>query len=303
MDRVRKALSSTDIHGLLYDEPMKNHTSFGVGGPADCYVAPATIDELISVLDAARGCEAPVFVLGSGANILVSDRGIRGVVIDMHHFDYCVRCGNRLTAGAGVNIVDLTARALIYELSGLEFIHGMPGSVGGSVWMNARCYETSIVERIVEVGLIDENLDTIRMSVDPKSFSYKRSPYQQMDVVITEAVFELYPGTSQTIVDEMESRRADRERKGHYRFPSVGSVFKNNRAFGEPTGAIIDGLELRGFAIGGAKIADYHANIVINQGQAAAADILSVIEHVERIVEEQRGFVLEREVLLVGDWE
>ena len=281
---------------------MKDHTSFRVGGPADCYVKPTTIEDLSNVLGAARECETATFVLGAGANILVSDRGIRGVVVDMTHFNYCVRNGERLTAGAGLNMSDLTQRALLHSLSGLEFIHGMPGSVGGSVWMNARCYETSICERLSEVGLIDENLDTVRISVDPSDFSYKKSPFQRMDAVITDAVFDLRPGEYHAIRNEMESRRDDRKRKGHYQFPSVGSVFKNNRKFGEPTGAIIDALGLKGFALGGAKIADYHANIVINAGGATALDILSVIEHVERIVRENRGYALEREVLLVGEW-
>ena len=282
---------------------MKDHTSFGVGGPADCYVAPATIDALSLVMSVARVHELTTFVLGSGANILVSDRGIRGVVIDMRNFNYCVRSDNRITAGAGMNMSDLTKRALIHDLSGLEFIHGMPGSVGGSVWMNARCYGISIAERITEVGLIDAKGETIRMPVEPSDFSYKHSPFQQMDAIITDAVFDLHPGERIKIRDAMEMRRADREQKGHYRFPSVGSVFKNNRAFGEPTGAIIDALGLKGFTSGGAKVAEYHANIVINAEGASARDILSVIEHVERIGQEKRGYTLEREVLLVGDWE
>ncbi len=281
---------------------MSCHTSFRVGGPADLYVAPLDTRDIIEIRRLARRTGSSLFVVGAGANILVSDRGIRGIVVDMRMFDYAVRDGSRLIAGAGSAVTRVCEIAATCGLSGFEFIYAMPGSVGGAVWMNARCYGRSVSDVLESVTVVRPDGATGRIVVDPSRFSYKSSPFQQTDVIIVEAAFRLRSGKRDAIRRAMRERFDDRRAKGHFRAPSVGSIFKNNRTFGAPTGQIIDSLGLKGFRIGGAHVAEYHANIIVNSGDATAGDILEVIEHVERCVRERTGIVLEREVRLVGEW-
>ena len=169
--------------------------------------------------------------------------------------------------------------------------------------MNARCYGSSIVDVLSEVHLVDETGQAEVYRPREGDFGYKLSPFQSRRAVIIDAAFTLEPADPASLREEMRRFYSDREGKGHFAAPSAGSVFKNNRDFGSPTGAIIDTLGLRGHQIGGARISDRHANIIINTGNATATDILRLIELVERRVRVELGFELEREVLLVGDWE
>jgi UDP-N-acetylmuramate dehydrogenase len=281
---------------------MNNHVSFRVGGPADAYVIPENAGDVRELLRLRRELGVSLFILGAGANILVSDLGIRGIVVDMKRFNYCYAEGTQMVAGAGTPMSRASECAAAKNLSGLEFIYGMPGSVGGSVWMNARCYQRSISESLTSVTLVDGNGDIFAKPIDTAEFSYKKSPFQRMTGVILEAIFGLHPGNGTEIASSMKTRYNDRRNKGHFAAPSVGSVFKNNHSFGAPTGKILDELGLRGYTVGNARIAEFHANIVINRGNAKAADILTVIEHAEKLASKARGISLEREVILVGEW-
>jgi UDP-N-acetylmuramate dehydrogenase len=287
---------------------MWKHTTFQVGGPADLYFRPETVDEVTQIVHAAREENIPLFVLGGGANILVSDRGIRGIVLDTAAFA-SVRFeaqadGSMLfRAGAGMAVSDASAEAAGQNLSGMAFIYAMPGSVGGAVWMNARCYGASISDILVHVDYIDEAGSFHHYIPQAEDFAYKISPFQGRRTVILEAAFRLLPGSAELLWKEMREVEADRRKKGHFAAPCAGSVFKNNREFGAPSGRIIDGLGLRGFSIGGAKVSDLHANIVVNTGSATAADIKAVMDHLQQSVLRERGFLLDPEVLLVGEWD
>lgn len=287
---------------------MAEHTTFKVGGPADLYVRPETADEVTRIIYAAREASIPLFVLGGGANILVSDRGIRGIVLDTSAFSSArfeaQPDGTTLfRAGAGMAVSDASAEAAGHNLAGMAFIFAMPGSVGGAVWMNARCYGASVSDILVHVDFIDEAGSFHHYLPREEDFAYKVSPFQGRSTVILEAGFRLLPGSADVLWKEMHEVEADRERKGHFAAPCAGSVFKNNREFGAPSGRIIDGLGLRGFRIGGAKVSDLHANIVVNSGNATAADIKAVIDHLQQAVLREHGFLLDPEVLLVGDWQ
>lgn len=304
MNNLRQLLDKVNLNGSLrFDEPMASHTSFRVGGPADAFAVPDGVDDLRRLMEARAHGHMPVFVLGEGANILVADAGIRGLVIDMRLFTKLKANGATIHAGAGLDVSALCEEAADRELSGVEFLFAMPGSVGGAVWMNARCYGKSISEVLESVTLVDEAGECKTLGVDRSEFAYKRSPYQRMRSVIVEAAFTLQPGSAATIREAMEGYRSDRERKGHFTAPSAGSVFKNSRAFGSPTGKLIDDLGLRGYRIGGAQISSYHANIFVNAGKARADDLRQLIELVEQRVYEAYGFRLEREVILVGAWD
>ena len=303
MTNLKELAGKINIAGSLrLSEPLKEHTSYKVGGPADLFGEPETVADVVTLLEAAAEHDLPVFVLGAGANILVSDRGIRGMVLSTERLRSVCVDGERIVAQAGCAISLVSEAAAAVGLSGLAFIYSMPGSVGGAVWMNARCYGSSISDVLEWVEILDENGAVVRIDVQQDQFDYKVSPFQKRRAVILSACFRLRHGERAAILEEMEANRADRERKGHFAAPSAGSVFKNNRSFGNPSGKIIDSLGLRGYSIGGAKISDYHANMIINTGSATAFDIEALTRYVARRVKDELGYELEREVIPVGDW-
>lgn len=305
MQTVGELLKKINIESpVLLDEPMHRHTSFRIGGPADAYVRVRDEAELQRLFALILEAGLPYFILGEGANILVSDRGIRGIVLDLAGLRACRldAAGPTLIAGAGAGMSAVCEQARDWNLSGLEFAYWMPGSVGGSIYMNARCYGNSVSDRLEYVDILDENAVRSRCPVGGEDFGYKRSPFQKRKVVILAGAFRLQAGERGQIEAKMRSYAADREAKGHFRFPCAGSVFKNNRDFGRPTGKIVDELGLKGTRIGGAELAAFHANIIINRGQARADEVLALIQLIEERVRSSFGYHLEREILLVGEW-
>jgi len=298
---------------IRYDEPMSRHTTFKVGGRADVWIRPGK--EIFpayaaALLKAASEEGIPVFILGAGANIVVSDRGIRGIVLDTASYRGVGKREDRVAAAtpfsvsvlAGTSVDGLSSRLAERGLSGLEFLSGMPGSVGGAVWMNARCYERSVSDALLETEILDEDFNRVKIPFNAEDFAYKKSPFQTREVLILSARFAVTFGLHADIRRQNASYRLDRTEKGHYRYPSAGSAFKNNRDFGNPTGKIIDQLSLRGFSIGGAQVAPWHGNIIINTGNATASDIKTLMNEIARRVKEERGFDLESEIIFAGDW-
>jgi UDP-N-acetylmuramate dehydrogenase len=206
-----------------------------------------------------------------------------------------------LLARSGTPVDEAAAAAAAAGLGGLEFLAGMPGTVGGAVWMNARCYGKSVSDVLAETEILDEAGARRWIPARPEDFGYKKSPFQGQRALILSARFALKPRPEAEIRREMEEHRRDREAKGHYRYPSAGSVFKNSRDFGKPAGKIIDELGLRGLAIGGAQVAPWHGNIIINTGTASASDIRALTEEVAARVKAALGLRLEPEILFVGD--
>ena len=306
--------NSCDVD-ILRDEPMSAHTTFKVGGPADFYIRPkdCCFPRFCSfLLSLARAEKIPVFILGGGANIVVSDRGVRGIVLDTGGWNGGSVTEDGLVFKSGTSIDEAAEFAASRALCGLEFLAGMPGSIGGAVWMNARCYGSEIADVLSWTEIIDneqmtDNGEPVIKRIatgqgEGNGFGYKRSPFQGKDALILCACFKLKPGDENEIRSQMEKNRRDRQEKGHYRFPCAGSAFKNNHAFGKPTGQIIDELGLRGFQIGGAQVAPFHGNIVINAGNATAKDIRALMDEVAEKVKAATGFVLEPEILFAGDW-
>jgi UDP-N-acetylmuramate dehydrogenase len=291
-----------------FDEPLAAHTSFRVGGPADLWIRPR--EDLLPPLAEfllRRAREAPLFILGGGANLVAGDRGIRGIVLDTGGWTGIQRDGGQLYIKSGTSIDDMTEYAALQGLSGLEFLAGMPGTLGGALWMNARCYEKSISDILTETEILDMaggKPEKRRVSRYSGDFGYKKSPFQSLQGrgnIILGALLALSPGDPEKIRREMDEHRRDRKQKGQYCYPSAGSVFKNNRNFGTSTGQIIDKLGLRGLRIGGAQVAPWHGNIIINTGGASAADIRSLTDLVAARVKAERGLELEREILFVGE--
>ena len=283
-------------------EPMAGRTSFRIGGPADLFVSPATAEEAGRALALCVRESIPCFLLGGGTNILVSDRGIRGVVIDLSRLSGMTADGTLVIALGGTPVSSVAEFALARGLTGLEFAFALPGSVGGAVWMNARCYEGEVSAVLEYVDYLGPDLVERRHAMDPAEWDYKHSPFQAMSATIHRAGFRLAPGDPVRIRRLMDDHRRDRESKGHFLYPCAGSVFKNNRLFGAPTGRLVDSLGLKGRRIGGAQVAPFHGNIIINTGGATSGDVRALIELMEEEVRRSLGFRLEREVLLVGDW-
>jgi len=315
-----------------FNESMADHTTFKTGGPADLWIRPegdCFPEYAALLLESARSEGIPVFILGGGANLVVSDEGIRGIVLDTSGYKGLVTSGWGLGSEVGKYSASLTR--LDYEqqshsplatrhsslfragtavddaveiaaemgLSGLEFLAGMPGSMGGALWMNARCYDREMSDVVVEVQVLDRGEISV-FAPKKEEFSYKKSPFQGKDSLILAVSVALEQKEPSAIREACALHRKDREAKGHYRFPSAGSVFKNNRAFGKPTGQIIDELGLKGMAVGGAQVAPWHGNIIINGGNAHSADILALVEMLEERVKAALGIELEREILFTG---
>jgi len=258
---------------------------------------------------AARKEGLPLFVLGGGANVLVGDRGMRGIVLDTSLLRGVRAEGGQLVAGAGLAMDELCLEALARGRGGLEDFAGMPGSVGGAVYMNARCYEVEISQVLAWASSARIEGALSRRPVAAREWSYKRSPYQgggpASGELVLEAAFSLRALDDVGVAHAasvMRARRADREAKGHYRLPSAGSVFKNDRSFGAPTGALLDRLGLRGRRIGDALVSPWHANIFVNAGAATAADMRSLIELAQAEARAKLGLELEPEVMMVGDF-
>ena len=299
------------------NEPMKDHTTFKVGGKADFWVCPdgeGFLSFCTSLMTCAKMENIPVFILGGGANIVVSDKGIRGIVIDLSAWNgesvwSLCKEEDEIVFKSGTSLDEAADTACAAGLSGLEFLAGMPGTIGGAVWMNARCYGSEIADTIKWAEVIcceQENKGEYIIkrfeSINKSSFGYKKSPFQKMDCLILSAAFKLKKGNKDKILLEMENNREDRSKKGHYNFPSAGSAFKNNHDFGKPTGQIIDELGLKGLKKGGAQIAPFHGNIVINTGNAKASDIRALMDDVSAKVKKACGFTLESEIIFAGEW-
>ncbi len=295
---------------IALDEPMALHTSLRIGGPADALVAPATAEELEILVRKARDEGVALSFIGGGANILVGDRGIRGIVVDLRSLRTIAFEGTgggllRVRAGAGAGLSRLCEEALALGRGGLENFYAMPGSVGGSVYMNARCYEIEMSQCLESVSFLDRQGRRRSLEIEPAEWSYKRSPFQPGQVeagaLILEASFLLRPTDPELIRATMIGRLRDREAKGHFRLPSAGSMFKNDRSLGKPTGAILDSLGFRGRRIGDAMVSPWHANIFVNAGRARASDMLALVELARAEAQRSLGVAIEPEVLFVGE--
>jgi UDP-N-acetylmuramate dehydrogenase len=309
--KTQAAFSGT----AAFDEPMSGHTTFNIGGPADLYLRPAAdcfIPYSAALLRLARAGGIPVYILGGGANLLVSDAGVRGVVLDTGSWTGLMdgeagRAARRgpdgaaiATFRAGTPMDEAVRWAQERALAGLEDFAGLPGTIGGALWMNARCYESEAADTLTQTILLDERLAPVTEPADHALFSYKQSPFQGRRALILGASFALKPGDKTRIAQKTRDIRADRERKGHFRFPSAGSVFKNNRAHERPAGKIIEELNLRGTRSGGAQIAPWHGNFIINTGGATADDVRHLIALAQERAYKAFGISLECEVLFIA---
>jgi UDP-N-acetylmuramate dehydrogenase len=296
-----------DPRRALFDEPMRDHTTFRIGGPADIFLKINSVNELSSALKLSRDEKIPCFILGGGANLLVGDKGIRGIVLDLSGLSGMVRTSTGLCVKAGSTVDATCENALALGLGGgLADFFGMPGTLGGAIYMNARCYGRDIFELVESLTLLSPEGKVSEFSPGSAAWGYKKSPFMpgggREGFTVVEIKLRAEPENPLAVARLMRERRADRIKKGHYRFPSAGSMFKNDRRFGEPTGVILDRLGLKGCRVGDAAISPYHANIFVNLGAATARDMRALVEKSQDLVQASLGEKPEPEVLFVGEF-
>ena len=321
---IKQILKNHDafIGDILENEPLAPRTTFKVGGCAELFIAPQNYYSFQIAIDALLQNKIRFFIMGGGSNIVFPDEGFKGAVISTCNFNDTAfyapsnispKFGQiklqknqvLITCFSGTPMAAFVNFCVQNNISGMEQFAGLPGSVGGAVFMNARCFDKSISDILFSVSYMDYSDSKIKLNqqlMDPKDWAYKKSPYQTGNHFITTATFLLTQknaSDNEKIDAECKKYIAERVSKGHFKFPSAGSVFKNNRSFGMPSGQIIDQAGLRGYAIGGAKVADFHGNFIINSGNAKACEIKQLVEYVQNKVHEKFGFSLEPEIIFV----
>ena len=285
---------------VFFNEPMKKHTSFKIGGPADILVQPQDADALAQALAAARDYEVPVTILGNGSNVLVRDKGIRGLVIKIGNALKTFRQdGERLYFGAGYSLALASRKAWECGLSGMEFAVGIPGSIGGAVYMNAGAYNGEMKCVVESVRVMDMAGKAMELTAEDLQFGYRKTSLQQSGYIITEVCLKMQPGDKDAIKAMMDDFSSRRISKQPLELPSAGSMFK--RPPGHFAGTLIEQAGLKGYTVGGAQVSEKHAGFVVNRGSATAADVLQLIADVRRIVMEKAGVELHPEVLVIGE--
>ncbi len=295
--KLRGVLNESQI---LLNEPMKYHTTFQIGGPADYLLLPSSVAQVVAVFKLIRAYELPLTVLGNGSNILVLDNGIRGVVVkfDEQMSALSVRRGT-VYAGSGALLKNLSKFAASNALTGLEFAVGIPGSVGGAVFMNAGAYDGEIGRVVSAVTAVTQDGKVVKYKADEVQFGYRHSIFQENKQVICEVEFSLRKGEPAAIYAKMAELTSRRESKQPLEMPSAGSTFK--RPPGYFAGTLIEETGLKGFTVGGAQVSLKHAGFVVNVGEATASDVLRLISEVQRQVFEKHGVKLHPEVRTIGE--
>ncbi|SQI02782.1 UDP-N-acetylmuramate dehydrogenase [Clostridium perfringens] len=283
---------------ITVDSPMSEHIYFRVGGPADILVTPVNEEQVVNTLKLCREYNVPYFVLGNGSNILVKDGGISGVVIKFNKLNKITTEGNCVTAQSGALLKDVSKAALENNLRGFEFACGIPGSIGGAVFMNAGAYDGEMAHVIKSARVIDENCNIKNLTKEELELGYRSSIVMKKGYVVIEATVELESGEYASIKDKIDDLTNRRESKQPLEYPSAGSTFK--RPEGYFAGKLIQDSGLKGFSIGGAAVSEKHSGFVINKGGATAKDVLDVIAHVQKTVKENFDVELHTEVRIIG---
>lgn len=285
---------------LLLAEPMTKHTSFHIGGPAELMAQPQSEAELQSLLLKAAEAAVPVTLVGNGSNLLVRDKGIRGLVIKLGSMLRDIKVsGNVLTFGSGVSLAQASKKAAELGLSGMEFAVGIPGSIGGAVYMNAGAYDGEMSKVVKSVRVMDAAGEVSELSASELDFGYRHSALQGSGKIVTSVTVELAAGDKQAIAEKMADFSNRRITKQPLELPSAGSMFK--RPPGYFAGTLIDQTGLKGYTVGGAQVSTKHAGFVVNIGGATAADVLQLISDVQAKVFAAHGVHLEPEVLVLGE--
>jgi len=286
---------------ILEAEPMSRHTTFRIGGPAELFLVPKSTEEIAGIFKICREEGIPWFVLGNGSNLLVSDKGYQGVVIQLYKgFGEVKVQGCQITAQAGALLSQIAAAAREESLTGFEFAGGIPGTLGGAVVMNAGAYGGEMKDVIKEVTVLTREGEIRTLQAEELAMGYRTSAIKEAGYIVLSAVLSLEKGDKEQIKARMQELAGMRSSKQPLQYPSAGSTFK--RPEGYFAGKLIMDSGLRGYQVGGAQVSEKHCGFVINTGNATARDVRNLMADVQRIVEEKYGVKLEPEVKFLGDF-
>lgn len=286
---------------LLFNEPLRNHTTFRVGGEADAFLSIKTQEELIKAVQLCSQKKVPYFILGNGSNLLVSDKGFCGLVISIgKEFAQITREGNRITAQAGALLSTVAQLAAKNGLTGMEFASGIPGSIGGAMVMNAGAYDGEMKMIVESVTVLTEDGQIHTFSNEEMEFGYRTSRLKREKGIVLSVTVMLSEGDKDAVIEKMHDFAARRREKQPLEYPSAGSTFK--RPEGMFAGKLIMDAGLRGYTVGGAQVSEKHCGFVINKDKATAEDIYTLIHDVQAKVKEAAGVILEPEVIFIGDF-
>ena len=300
-EKYYEELKQLEVGTVLKDEPLYKHTTYRVGGPAKLFVKVQHVDGLIEVIKYCRKHRIPLFVIGRGSNLLFSDKSFDGIIISLENMNQYHVNGSEVTAQSGVTMIKLAYDCANIGLSGFEFMGGIPGNIGGGIFMNAGAYKSCLSEVVKSVKVLDERLKVVELSKDEMDFSYRHSIIQDHPKwIVLEATFELENKSVEEINETLDKRKERRMSTQPWNKPSAGSVFRNPE--GSSAWKYIDDAGLRGYEIGGAQVSPKHSNFIVNNGYASAKDIYDLIFYVQKTVQDQFGVLLKPEVRFIN-WE
>lgn len=301
MDLYQKLCDIMGRDHVKEQEPMSKHTTFRVGGPADYFLTPETTKQMKQLLKLCKAAAVPCFVMGNGSNLLVGDKGYRGIVINIGKLwsEICIE-EKKVTAGAGVLLSKLAKEIADGSLAGFEFASGIPGTLGGAVVMNAGAYGGEMKDILISATVMNENGQIITLSKEELELGYRTSCIIKKNYILLEATLLLLEGNKEEIISRMEELNKRRKEKQPLEYPSAGSTFK--RPVGHFAGKLIMDSGLAGFKVGGAMVSSKHCGFVINEDHAKATDILELCKQVKAIVKEKFDVELELEVKTIGEF-
>ena len=301
LDFYNQLINCIDKERVLVDEPMKQHTTFRVGGNADYFVMPQNAEEVKNIVALCKEADMPYYILGNGSNLLVGDKGYRGVIIQIYKEMNHIRIeDDKVFAQAGALLSRVGTATLEAELTGFEFAAGIPGTVGGAVFMNAGAYGGEMKDIIASATVLTQDGDIITINKEDLELGYRTSVIAKKGYVVLEAEYQLQKGDKEAIRARMDELKVQRVTKQPLEYPSAGSTFK--RPEGYFAGKLIQDAGLRGFQVGGAEVSEKHCGFVINKDQATAADIQELMRQVSDKVMQEFGVKLEPEVKTLGEF-
>ncbi|MDW5549228.1 UDP-N-acetylmuramate dehydrogenase [Methanosarcina sp.] len=304
MDKV-SSLINKNVGDIYLKEPLSKHSSWRIGGPADLLIEPYTTEQILEIVRYADLMKIPTVVIGNGTNLLFSDEGFRGIIIKMgKNFSKYTIKGNRACAEAGIWTPKFAKILSDNGLSGLEHAIGIPGTLGGLVFMNGGSGGKCIGDIVKKIWVIDKNYNLISFSKSECDFSYRKSVFQDSNYIICKIELECEAGEKENIKFEMRNILDNRKNKFPLNYPNCGSVFLSNPVVNDtfaPPGKLIEEAGLKGYQVGGAQISEKHANFIVNLGNATAKDVISIVQYALKIVYQRYGLYLESEIKYVGE--
>ena len=294
--------SKLNKENLYYDEPMAKHTSFKIGGPADVFIKVDNIEELKETLDLSKKNQIPLTIIGNGSNILVTDKGIRGITAKLNLKDIEIENENNkqiIKVDAGVPVGLLAQKLLKEEITGFEELSGIPGTIGGAVIMNAGAHGKELKDILKKVTAMDYNGNIHEFTNEECQFSYRNSRFQKEKYIILQATLELEKGNSTEIKEKMDEYMQFRKEKQPIEYPNAGSTFKRGEDF--VTAKLIDEAGLKGYEIGGAQVSEKHAGFIVNVDNATAKDVIELTDYIKEKIEEKFGKKINLEIQIIGE--